>query len=57
MERAKEKNYVFISEDTNTNGFSKRHKISYIINKKETIVYTVLEENNKVQFLGVISVP
>ncbi|CAL2107133.1 conserved hypothetical protein [Tenacibaculum sp. 190524A02b] len=59
MDVIKNKEYSFFTKDINNSKFNKKHKISYIINDKETMVYELLENTNtnKVIFLGVISIP
>lgn len=57
MKIAKNSDYVYFTEKINDNNFNKRHRISYVVNSKETIVYTLLEGDGEIKFIGVFSVP
>ena len=59
LARSKEYTY-FIEELKSDEGFDKRVRISYLEDYKEneySIIYTILTRENKIQFLGVFSVP
>lgn len=57
MKLIEKNNYTFFTDTISNDGYFKRHRINYSLDGKSNVIYTVLEGNNGILFLGVFGVP